>query len=97
MLSVVGSGLLGITVVLMVLQVVLRLVRPDLVPPGLTTVLMAVMFFGSLSVFAIAVLGEYLAKVFEEVKRRPLYIRRSIIREGEVRAAVDERTSGANE
>ena len=48
------------------------------------------MFFGSLSVFCIAVVGEYIAKIFEEVKRRPLYVRRSIIRDGEIRAAIDE-------
>ena len=95
MLSVMGGGLLALTIVLMLAQIVLRLVWPELVPPGLTSVLLAVMFFGSLSVFSTAVLGEYLAKVFEEVKRRPLYIRRSIIRDGEVRAAVDERASGA--
>lgn len=90
MLSVVGGGLLALTFVMMIAQVTLRIVRPEWVPPGLTTVLLAVMFFGSLSIFAIAVLGEYLAKVFEEVKQRPLYIRRSIIRDGEIRAAVDE-------
>ena len=31
--------------------------------------------FGSLNLFAIGLLGEYLARVFEEVKRRPLYVR----------------------
>ena len=61
MLSVMGGGLMALTIVLMLVQVVLRLVRPELVPPGLTSVLLAVMFFGSLSVFSIAVLGEYLA------------------------------------
>jgi dolichol-phosphate mannosyltransferase len=52
--------------------------------------LLVTMFFGSLSIFCIAVLGEYLAKIFEEVKRRPLYIRRSVIRRGEIRDAADE-------
>jgi hypothetical protein len=79
-----------LTIVLMLVQVVLRLVRPEFVPPGLKSVLLAVMFFGSLSVFSIAVLGEYLAKVFEEVKHRPLYIRRSLIRDGEIRPAIQE-------
>lgn len=91
MLSVMGVGLLAATSLVMVLQVILRVVRPSWVPPGLTSVLLAIMFFGSLSVFSIAVLGEYLAKVFEEVKHRPLYIRRSIVRDGEVRVAADER------
>ena len=90
-----GTLLLGVTIVLMALQVTLRMLWPALVPEGLTTVLLAIMLFGSLSVFGTGLLGEYLAKVFEEVKQRPLYIRRSVIRDGEVRAASDDHTSGA--
>lgn len=86
-LSFMGCGLLLITFALAVIQLLLRLLRPDLVPQGITTVLLAIMFFGSLSIFATAVLGEYLAKIFEEVKQRPLYIRRSVIRQGEIRDA----------
>ena len=96
MLSILGMSLLGVTTILALLQITLRALRPDWVGEGITTVLLAIMFFGSLSVFSSAVLGEYLAKVFEEVKRRPLYIRKSVIRDGEVRAASDE-TFGANE
>ncbi len=92
MLTFLGIVLLVITFGLMLLQVVGRLLFPGLVPPGVTTILLAVMFFGSLSVFGIGVLGEYLAKIFEEVKRRPLFIRRSIIRDGEVRMARDQST-----
>ncbi len=87
MLSVMGVGLLLITFTLAILQVVLRLWHPEWVPQGLTTVLLAIMFFGSLSIFAIAVVGEYIAKIFEEVKRRPLYIRHSLVRHGEIRNA----------
>ncbi len=90
MLSALGGGLLLFTFALAVVQIFLRLVRPELVPEGITTVLLAIMFFGSLSIFATAVLGEYLAKIFEEVKRRPLFIRRSVIRHGELRDAIGE-------
>ena len=54
-------------------------------PRGVTTILILVLLFGSLNLFAIGLVGEYLARVFEEVKRRPLYIRSSIVRDGEVR------------
>jgi len=91
-LSVMGGGLLLLTFVLAALQVTLRLLYPQRTPEGITTVLLTIMFFGSLSIFSTAVLGEYLAKVFEEVKQRPLYIRRGIIRNGEVRTATDEPT-----
>ena len=56
----------------------------------MTTTLLVIMFFGSLNFLGISVLGEYLAKVFEEVKRRPHFIRRTLIRDGEVRPAADQ-------
>jgi dolichol-phosphate mannosyltransferase len=87
-LSVLGLSLLGITVFLMTLQIVLRLLFPGLAPRGITTVLVSILFFGSINLFAISLMGEYLAKIFEEVKRRPHFIRRSMIRDGEVRPAV---------
>jgi dolichol-phosphate mannosyltransferase len=97
LLSLMGTLLLIVTFGLMGLQTALRVLWPEMVPQGLTTVLLAIMLFGSLSIFSIGVLGEYLAKVFEEVKRRPLFIRRSIIRDGEIRAAADDRVHGAVE
>lgn len=86
-LSAVGAIMFVITGFLMAVQFVARLLAPQLVPPGVTTLLLTVMLFGALNLFAIGVIGEYMAKVFEEVKRRPLFIRRSIIRNGEVRSA----------
>jgi dolichol-phosphate mannosyltransferase len=84
-LLLMGAGLL------MLLQIVSRLLFPQLSPKGITTVLIAVLFFGSLNLFAISLVGEYLAKIFEEVKRRPHFIRRSVIAQGEVRfAAMDQ-------
>jgi polyisoprenyl-phosphate glycosyltransferase len=77
-------------VLLMIFQIVARLLFPELAPPGITTTLLMIIFFGSINLLGISLLGEYLGKVFEEVKRRPLYIRRSVIRDGEVRRS-DER------
>lgn len=88
-LSTSGCVLFGFTLAMIVMQIAMRLLFPSWVPPGLTTLLLAVMFFGSASVFGIGILGEYLAKVFTEVKNRPLFIRRSVIRDGEVRPATD--------
>ena len=85
MLSVMGVSLLILTIFLSLVQIGIRLIRPDWVPSGVTTILLTIAFFGSLSVFSIAVLGEYLAKIFEEVKNRPLYICRSVIRDGQIR------------
>jgi polyisoprenyl-phosphate glycosyltransferase len=58
-----------------------------LAPRGITTVVLLIMFFGSFTIFAISLIGEYVAKIFEEVKARPSFIRRHLIRGGEVRKA----------
>ena len=89
--SAAGLMLFSMTIGLALLQITLRLLRPEWVREGITTVLLAVMFFGSISILCVAVFGEYVAKIFEEVKSRPLYIRRSILRNGEVRGAVASR------
>jgi polyisoprenyl-phosphate glycosyltransferase len=63
---------------------------PDLAPRGITTTILAIIFFGSMNLFGISIMGEYIAKIFEEVKGRPHFIRRNIIRDGEVRPTSDE-------
>src|SRR3984893_11006701 len=43
-------------------------------PAGYTSLIVAVSFMGGLQLTVLGILGEYLAAVFDEVKRRPLYI-----------------------
>jgi len=90
-LTAAGFILVGASALLILLQAAARLMFPRVAPKGATTVLIAILFFGSLNLFAISLVGEYLAKIFEEVKRRPHFIRRSVITQGEVRfAAMDQ-------
>ena len=81
-LSFLGVTLFLLTAVLLAAQIVAKLVWPDSAPKGIPIVLITVGFFGSLNLFGISLLGEYLAKVFEEVKQRPHFIRRSLIKGG---------------
>jgi len=90
MLSVSALVLFAISVILIVAEAVLKLLAPSLTPRGITTVLLSILFFGSLNLLAIGVVGEYLAKIFEEVKQRPHFIRRSVIRDGEIRLTAQE-------
>jgi dolichol-phosphate mannosyltransferase len=90
MLSVSALVLFAISLILIVAEAVLKLLAPSLTPRGITTVLLSILFFGSLNLLAIGVVGEYLAKIFEEVKQRPHFIRRSVIRDGEIRLTAQE-------
>ncbi|MGB6976194.1 MAG: glycosyltransferase family 2 protein [Gammaproteobacteria bacterium] len=42
--------------------------------PGYATLVAAIMFFGGIQLLSIGILGEYIARIFNEVKRRPPYI-----------------------
>jgi len=42
--------------------------------PGWATITVAVTFLGGVQLLSIGILGEYVARIFEEVKARPLYI-----------------------
>lgn len=83
-LSFCGVALFLFSVLLITIQIVSKLLFPELAPKGTTTILIAVAFFGAINLLGLSLIGEYLAKVFEEVKQRPHYIRKSIIKDGAV-------------
>jgi glycosyltransferase involved in cell wall biosynthesis len=95
-LSALGVLLLLGTILLMGLEAGLKLFVPDIAPKGFTSVLLLVGFFGSINLFAAGLIGEYVAKIFEEVKQRPLFIRRSIIRDGEIRLVAGKMENSPN-
>ncbi|WP_300039602.1 glycosyltransferase family 2 protein [uncultured Roseobacter sp.] len=46
----------------------------DTVVPGITSVLISILVFNGLQIMIIGVVGTYVAKVFDEIKGRPLYV-----------------------
>jgi dolichol-phosphate mannosyltransferase len=50
-----------------------RLRQPDSPVTGLATILIVVFFLGSVQLISIGILGEYIGRIYEEVKGRPAY------------------------
>jgi dolichol-phosphate mannosyltransferase len=42
--------------------------------PGIATVLLVVLLLGGIQLITVGIIGEYLGRVYDEVKRRPLYV-----------------------
>jgi polyisoprenyl-phosphate glycosyltransferase len=55
------------------LVVVLRLAGATELP-GISTVLFVVLFLGGVQLITIGIIGEYLGRIYDEVKQRPLYV-----------------------
>lgn len=68
-----------IALVAIIIQIILRFLLPN-TPSGTTTILISVLFIGAIQLLGISVLGEYIGKIFEEVKQRPKYIVKSVFK-----------------
>jgi nucleoside-diphosphate-sugar epimerase/glycosyltransferase involved in cell wall biosynthesis len=84
MLTAGGIFMLGASGLLGMIAILIRMFAPELVPRGTTTILLSILFFGALNLFAIGLVGEYVAKIMEEVKGRPRLIRSVLLRNGEM-------------
>ena len=82
LLTTTGVSLLGLSIVAAIIMLILRIIYPDIAPRGITTVMITILFFGSLNLFGIGLVGEYVAKITSEVKGRPRLIRAALIRHG---------------
>ena len=59
---------------LAIFYVVKRLTGIEITQTGFTTLVTLVLFLGGIQLIAIGLLGEYLARIYDEVKQRPLFI-----------------------
>lgn len=73
-LFTVGGSVLAILV-----QIALRILKPELVPSGFTTIIVLILFMGGVQLLCLSIIGSYLAHIYDEVKRRPPYIVESIL------------------
>ena len=47
--------------------------------PGLATIIVLILLFGSMQLFGLGIIGEYVGRTFEQTKDRPIYIAREIL------------------
>jgi dolichol-phosphate mannosyltransferase len=85
LMSFVGVITLLISFVLGLTFILLKIFFPEIAPKGLTTIMLLILIFGSINIFAIALVGEYVGKIMSEVKQRPRLIRAEIIRDGKIK------------
>ena len=68
-----GSGFL-VSVILSGSILVRKLMNPERSVPGYVSLMLAILLLGSLQLLSIGLIGEYLQRIFLQVKKRPLYV-----------------------
>ena len=43
-------------------------------PPGFATTIIAIFYLGGVQLICLGVIGEYIGRIYEEVKNRPLWV-----------------------
>ncbi|MBC7381646.1 MAG: NAD-dependent epimerase/dehydratase family protein [Bacteroidia bacterium] len=79
LLTYLGWSLTIFSFLAIIIQIIFYFMFPGN-PHGITTIIVLILFFGGLQMLGISIIGEYQAKILEETKRRPKFIRRNILK-----------------
>ena len=77
------GGLSAIAAVIYLIVVVLQKLIWGIAVPGYATIIVLLLFFGSMQLFGLGIIGEYVGRTFEQSKNRPVYIAKEILRYNE--------------
>jgi glycosyltransferase involved in cell wall biosynthesis len=89
-------GFLFSFIAFLAIPVVLGLKLADSYLPGFSTITIVILLLGGMNLIAVGIIGEYVGRIYDEVKRRPLYLvreRRNLREDDAVDDAERERIS----
>lgn len=73
------GGVTGIVAVIYLIAVILEKLIWGIDIPGYATIIVLLLFFGSEQLFSIGIIGEYVGRIFEQSKNRPIYIAKEVL------------------
>lgn len=73
MMSVAGAILAGFSFLIGAWYLLQKIIGINLTP-GLSTTILVVSFFSGVQLLCLGLMGEYISRIYDEVKRRPMYI-----------------------
>ncbi len=69
-----GFGIATLSALAIIVVIVLKIIEGSEYPMGIPTITVLILFIGGVQLAAVGVLGEYIGRIYDEVRRRPLYI-----------------------
>jgi dolichol-phosphate mannosyltransferase len=72
--TIFGFAIAGISAIAILAVIAIRLFGPAHPLEGQATTLVSVLFLGAIQLISLGIIGEYLGRIYDEVKGRPLYL-----------------------
>ena len=72
-MSLLGFVFAFLSFLIGIYYIIVKLVDPN-ITPGLSSTILIISFFSGLQLIALGILGEYIGRIYDEVKKRPKYI-----------------------
>lgn len=69
----------GVGAVLYLISVLLEKLIKGIDVPGYATIIVLILFFGSVQLFCTGIIGEYVGRTFEQSKKRPVYLAKEVL------------------
>lgn len=73
------GGLTSLAALVYLVIVILEKIITGINIPGYATIIVLILFLGSMQLFCIGIIGEYVGRTFEQSKNRPIYIAKEIL------------------
>ena len=73
------GSLAGVGSLIYLIIVILQKLITGIDIPGYATIVVLILFLGSMQLFCIGIIGEYVGRTFEQSKDRPIYIAKEIL------------------
>ena len=73
-----GMGTAGIAVLYLIFVILQKLIV-GIDVPGYATIIVLILLLGGMQLFCIGIIGEYVGKIFEQSKDRPIYIAKEVL------------------
>ena len=73
------GGITGVAAALYLIAVVLQKLILGIDVPGYATIIVLILLLGSVQLFCIGIIGEYVGRIFEQSKGRPIFIAKEVL------------------
>ena len=73
------GGVTGIAAIVYIIAVIVEKFTKGIAVPGYATIIVLILLLGSVQLFCIGIIGEYVGRTFEQTKKRPIYIAKEVL------------------